>query len=395
MDFSGVLKDLLGGMGAASFDWRSGSTGEVKTLKDLAKGLDSVFGKLDADEVTDAVAENLRNKFHSDSRYDISDVSYWDKEIILRYCKSMLSGTDKKKISKADLSICVKILKNAKTAPSEKDVSGWTDAEKVFKPSIIAQVVNDSIKGFFKKATRGVSEKDIVLIKNYDDNIKPSADDKKLKDYEGFDSEGNGEGETADDGADLEESSSSVRLMRFLFEEGEDEKPSEEKPSEEKKDEKPSEEKPSEEGDEEDDEEDGDEDDGGVSDDKYKQHLVSVLKSDKQFVKKVADVKEDFGKGEKIKDDIKLDEKTTFKAGTDYTKDAVVKILDAGVKANKIDKYVNDYLTPGVVKKLFGSMHVSDDDVKKSSTDREYEQYIMFIVPMPGMRDKKEKKEAS
>ena len=162
-------KDLLEGFGVSTFDWRSGATGEVKTIGDMLDSLDAVFGKIDPDELIKKYDDNLKKKFpQGEARSQI-----WDTKTINQHLKKQLDSKAKSKLKEAELALCTRVDKRDKSY-------------KMYNSQLIADTVTASIQGLFKKFKNKIDKKDVIMVNNYSDDKK----DKEEKQYTGDKAEG-------------------------------------------------------------------------------------------------------------------------------------------------------------------------------------------------------------
>ena len=154
----GKLKKLKKlGLGV-QFGRIKGPATKVKvTLGDLAK-IASVFtglaGKIDPNELKRDFDKELHTKF-TQTR---AEVEIFDKETLRKYIGKRISGKNLNMIMDADLSLCVKVGINDKS-------------RSVIDPGIIAQLLTHSIKGIYKTWKNAVSEKNVILVA-YNENDK-------------------------------------------------------------------------------------------------------------------------------------------------------------------------------------------------------------------------------
>lgn len=146
-------KKILEGFGVQTFDWRTGATGEVKTIGDMLDSLDAVFGKLDPDELQASYSKNLKQKFPQGN----AQAQIWDTKTINQYLKNQLDSKGKSKLKTAELALCTRIDKKDKSY-------------KLYNAQAIADLVTASIKGVFKKFKNKISKDDVIMVNNYDDD---------------------------------------------------------------------------------------------------------------------------------------------------------------------------------------------------------------------------------
>lgn len=147
--------DLLKGFGVSVGSWRSGSSGEVKTLGDLTNALADVFGSIDPGELE----TNLQHELRSEFRDSQSDVKVIDTKTILSHLSKFIPSNDKAKIKPVEMAVTVKVNKNDKSY-------------KLFNKQAIADMVTKSISGIVKKFKNKIDAKDVVLVNNYSDNAR-------------------------------------------------------------------------------------------------------------------------------------------------------------------------------------------------------------------------------
>lgn len=166
--FKKLGTDLLKGFGISVGSWRSGSSGDVHTLGDLANSLADVFGKIDPKELETKVSENMSKKF-KDGDFQVKII---DTKTIVSHLNKQLSGSDKQKIKSADMAVCTKVNKKDKSY-------------KLYNKRGIADCITMSVSGIFKKVKNAVSEKDVILVNNYSENKKRKEDTKYTEKGEG------------------------------------------------------------------------------------------------------------------------------------------------------------------------------------------------------------------
>ena len=139
---------LLDGVGI-KFTSLFGGGGEEITGKDIRKGLQDAFGGIDPDQLVSRFHANMRKKIPSDGH---CDVSVYDKNTILRNTKRFLDAQAKKKVMDADYTLAIKV--------------GEQDGRKGITPQVIADVLNNSIVGIFKKFKNKVTKDDVIVVNN-------------------------------------------------------------------------------------------------------------------------------------------------------------------------------------------------------------------------------------
>ena len=139
---------LLDGVGI-KFTSLFGGGGEEITGKDIRKGLQNAFGGIDPDQLVSRFHANMRKKIPTDGH---CDVSVYDKNTILRNTKRFLDAQAKKKVMDADYTLAIKV--------------GEQDGRKGITPQVIADVLNTSIVGIFKKFKNKVTKDDVIVVNN-------------------------------------------------------------------------------------------------------------------------------------------------------------------------------------------------------------------------------------
>ena len=91
----------------------------------------------------------MRKKIPSDGH---CVVSVYDKNTILRNTKRFLDAQAKKKVMDADYTLAIKV--------------GEQDGRKGITPQVIADVLNNSIVGIFKKFKNKVTKDDVIVVNN-------------------------------------------------------------------------------------------------------------------------------------------------------------------------------------------------------------------------------------
>lgn len=162
-------KNLIEGFGVSTFDWRSGATGELKTIGDMLDSLDQVFGKIDPDDLLKNYNDNFKKKFPQGE----ATSQIWDTKTINQHLKKNLDSKSKNKLKSADLALCTRVDKRDKSY-------------KLYNSQLIADTVTASIQGLYKKFKNKISKDDVIMVNNYSDDKK----DKEQKEYTGDKAEG-------------------------------------------------------------------------------------------------------------------------------------------------------------------------------------------------------------
>lgn len=128
--------------------------GESFTVKDVKDKLRNTFGPIDPDELARNVEERINKKFKGASPH--ADVEIKNKRTLIPDLGSFISGKEKQQIESADYSLWIKL--------------DYTDPKKqVLNRGAIADIVQASITGLWKKFKNRIKADDVIYIKNYKD----------------------------------------------------------------------------------------------------------------------------------------------------------------------------------------------------------------------------------
>lgn len=128
--------------------------GDSFTVKDVKDKLRQTFGPIDPDELVRNVQERIDKKFKGSSPH--ADVRVQDKRTLVLDLGKAITGKEKQKIEKADYSLVIRI---------DQD-----DPKKtILNRGLVADIVQASIKGLWKKFKNRINVDDVIYIENYKD----------------------------------------------------------------------------------------------------------------------------------------------------------------------------------------------------------------------------------
>lgn len=130
--------------------------GDSFTVKDVKKAFNDVFGPIDPDDLVEKVEKEIRIQMPNTDRGD-SRVVVRDKKTLLIDLGKQVNGQQRKQIESANYSLYIKV--------SEADPK-----KKVFNPRVIADIVQSSITGLFKKFKNKITKNDVIYISSYEDH---------------------------------------------------------------------------------------------------------------------------------------------------------------------------------------------------------------------------------
>lgn len=134
----------------------SGLFGGVQsfTVKDVKDKLRQTFGPIDPDELVRNVQDRLDKKFKGSTPH--ATVSVQDKKTLISDLGTFINGTQQKQIEKADYSLFIKINQDDPKKP-------------ILNRGAVANIVQASITGLYKKFKNRLSKDDVIFIPNYRD----------------------------------------------------------------------------------------------------------------------------------------------------------------------------------------------------------------------------------
>lgn len=158
-----TAKDILYNISVSKYDWKSGSVGEKHYLGNF---IDSIIGKIDPGKLQTAVDQQLHK---APLGITMANIAVLPSASVANYLQKIITRAESDKIKTAEYVLAIKIDKRSKSY------------ELVNVP-LIADIVNKSIEKSIINKVFGVNRvttDDVVLVNNYDDDIK----DKYLNKY--------------------------------------------------------------------------------------------------------------------------------------------------------------------------------------------------------------------
>ena len=153
------VKKLGIGIGISAHSFKNGGKDfdiyGSATIGDIVNAYDKVFGKIDPSELQKNFQEELKKKYPQTS----TSTEIFDKGTIIKHLKGKLESSDKGKINKANLALCVKVHKDDKS-------------KKLINTKVIAELITHAIKGIVKTFKNSVSKNDVILVNGYSENDK-------------------------------------------------------------------------------------------------------------------------------------------------------------------------------------------------------------------------------
>ena len=162
-----TAKDVLYNINVSKYDWRSGSVGEKHFLGNF---IDSIIGKIDPSKLQSSVDAQLHK---APLGITMANVAVLPSASVTNYLQKILTREEADKLNTAEYVLAIKIDKRAKSY------------ELVNVP-LIADLVNKSIeKSIINRvfSVNKVTTEDVVLVNNYDDDIKDKYLNKYSKSY--------------------------------------------------------------------------------------------------------------------------------------------------------------------------------------------------------------------
>ena len=133
------------------------------TVKDVKDNLRSTFGPIDPDDLEEKVSKEINSIRHPNT--DNAQVSIRDKTTLISDLGSAIDASQKKQINSAEYSLWIKIQE-------------YDPKKPIFNPRVVADIVQSSITGLFKKFKNKITKNDVIYIENYKDQHD---DTKKLE----------------------------------------------------------------------------------------------------------------------------------------------------------------------------------------------------------------------
>ena len=127
--------------------------GDSFTVKDVKDAVNDIFGPIDPDDLKDKVKKEIDTKY-PDQKVD--ELSIRDKTSLISDLGKNIDAAQKQKISSADYSLWIKVNEYSPTKP-------------IFNTRIIADIVQSSITGLFKKFKNKITKNDVIFIEDYAD----------------------------------------------------------------------------------------------------------------------------------------------------------------------------------------------------------------------------------
>ena len=128
--------------------------GDSFTVKDVKDKIRSTFGPIDPDQLVQNVRDRIEKKYKGSD--ENIEVKVQDKTTLINDIGDFLNGKQKQKIDSADYSLYIQV--------------GQDDPKKdVFNPRIIADIVQSSITGLYKKFKNKVTADDVIYIPDFKD----------------------------------------------------------------------------------------------------------------------------------------------------------------------------------------------------------------------------------
>ena len=123
------------------------------TVGDIKKSFRDAFGPIDPDELVQNVRQRIEKIFKgSDTPY----IQIQDKNTMISDLGDQINGSQKKQISSANYSLFIRVTEDDPKKP-------------LLNPRTVADIVQSSIKGLFKKFKNTITKNDVVYIPEYKD----------------------------------------------------------------------------------------------------------------------------------------------------------------------------------------------------------------------------------
>ena len=128
--------------------------GDSFTVKDVKDAVNDIFGPIDPNDLVEKVEKEVNNIRHPNT--DTAQVQVRDKTTLISDLGKNIDAAQKQKISSADYSLWIKIQE-------------YDPKKAIFNPRVVADIVQSSIKGLFKKFKNKVTKNDVIFIEDYAD----------------------------------------------------------------------------------------------------------------------------------------------------------------------------------------------------------------------------------
>lgn len=129
------------------------SGGDSFTVKDIKDAVNDIFGPIDPNDLVDKVEKEISTKY---PQHSPAEVKIRDKTTLISDLGKNIDAAQKQKISTANYSLWIKINEYDATKP-------------IFNQRIIADIVQSSITGIFKKFKNKITKNDVIFIEDYAD----------------------------------------------------------------------------------------------------------------------------------------------------------------------------------------------------------------------------------
>ena len=131
-----------------------GGGGDSFTVKDVKDSMRQTFGPIDPDELVRNVEERLEKIFKGSSPH--ATVKVQDKRTLVSDLGPNITSKEKRQIENASYSLLIKV--------------SYDDPKKqILNKVLVADIVQASIKGLFKKFKNRISVHDVIFIENFKD----------------------------------------------------------------------------------------------------------------------------------------------------------------------------------------------------------------------------------
>lgn len=127
--------------------------GDSFTVKDIKDAVNDIFGPIDPNDLVDKVKKEIDTKY-PDQKVD--ELMIRDKTSLILDLGKNIDAAQKQKISSADYSLWIKVNEYSPTKP-------------IFNTRVIADIVQSSITGLFKKFKNKITKNDVIFIEDYAD----------------------------------------------------------------------------------------------------------------------------------------------------------------------------------------------------------------------------------
>ena len=128
--------------------------GDSFTVKDIKDAVNDIFGPIDPNDLVDKVEKEINNIRNPNT--DTAQVQVRDKTTLISDLGKNIDAAQKQKISSADYSLWIKLQE-------------YDPKKAIFNPRIVADIVQSSIKGLFKKFKNKITKNDVIYIEDYAD----------------------------------------------------------------------------------------------------------------------------------------------------------------------------------------------------------------------------------